>query len=114
MRQRDVLREEERNARQDLKAGGSVEQYERVHNALEKMEGLVQHAAGVLDTNAKKSIPETKLVNFMDNMSRMGLYMSGGYANAGGGSVEVQIMKEQKDILKKIERNTENTAASYS
>lgn len=49
----------------------------------------------------------------MDNMSKMGLYMSGGFST-GGGSVEVQIMKEQKDILKKIERNTQNTAASYS
>ena len=49
----------------------------------------------------------------MDNMSKMGLYMTGGFA-AGQGNVEVQVLKEQKDILKKIERNTENTAATYS
>lgn len=49
----------------------------------------------------------------MDKMSKMGLYMSGGFA-AGQGNVEVQVLKEQKDILKKIEKNTANTAATYS
>lgn len=55
----------------------------------------------------------TTSVNFMDRMSKMGLYMTGGFA-AGQGSVEVQVLKEQKDILKKIEKNTANTASTYS
>ena len=49
----------------------------------------------------------------MDKMSKMGLYMSGGF-NTGQGNVEVQVLKEQKDILKKIEKNTQNTAGLYS
>lgn len=56
---------------------------------------------------------ETRRTNFMDAMSKMGLYMSGGFA-AGRDNVEVQVLKEQKDILKKIEKNTANKASTYS
>ena len=65
------------------------------------------------DKDAKKQKFDTKTVNFMDKMSKMGLYMSGGF-NTGQGNVEVQVLKEQKDILKKIEKNTQNTAGLYS
>lgn len=49
-------------------------------------------------------------------MSQMGLYMNGSFA-AGGGRVEIEIEKEQRDILKQIESNTRNNAndeATYS
>lgn len=45
------------------------------------------------------------MISWVDNMSKMGLYMSNNLA-AGGGKVEVEIMKEQKTLLQKIEENT--------
>lgn len=73
----------------------------------------LRQAGSFYDSEAKPDSVVSNFVNFMDNMSKMGLYMTGGFA-AGQGNVEVQVLKEQKDILKKIERNTENTAATYS
>lgn len=46
-------------------------------------------------------------------MSRMGLYMSTAFAK-GGGMTEVEIMKEQKNLLERIAENTENSSSEYS
>lgn len=63
------------------------------------MEGLVQHAAGILNKEEKKDIRETIRSSWLDNMSRMGGYMSTAFATTHGGVSEIEVMKQQKDIL---------------
>lgn len=75
------LKQAEVKAREDLAKGGSVEQYEAVQKQLEQAETRLNVAAAEYDAGAP--VPdsvETKSVNFMDNMSKMGLYMTGGFA----------------------------------
>lgn len=75
------LKQAEVKAREDLAKGGSVEQYEAVQKQLEQAENRLNAAAAEYD--AGETEPDsvtTKNVNFMDNMSKMGLYMTGGFA----------------------------------
>lgn len=75
------LKQAEVKAREDLAQGGSVEQYEAVQKQLEQAENRLNAAAAEYD--AGETPPDsvtTKNVNFMDNMSKMGLYMTGGFA----------------------------------
>ena len=47
-------------------------------------------------------------------MSKMGLYMSNAFAS-GQGNVTIDVLKEQKNILQKIEKNTAaGQSATYS
>lgn len=80
--------------------------------ALEKAEQMDQRIVNGFKAPKAAEI-ETRRTNFLDDMSRMGLYMSTSFAK-GGGLTEVDILKEQKDLLQKIADNTADNAAVYS
>lgn len=70
------------------------------------------------DINGYSLAPKTgkqteQLNSFMNAMDKMGLYMSNN-AFSQMKNPELDIMKEQKDILEKIEENTQDFAATYA
>lgn len=111
--QRNKLRQEEVSARAELQNGGSVEVYEKIKEMLEMSESRIRQAGQFLEKSNKDSV-ETLKTSWMDDLSRMGLYMNTSFAN-GGGYSEMDILKDQKSILEKIEQNTrEDEVAKYS
>ena len=53
---------------------------------------------------------QTVKTDWLDQLSRQGLYMSNRFAQMGGGYSEIDVLKEQTKVLEKIESNTRDSS----
>ena len=57
----------------------------------------------------KEPKTQNKGINWLDNMSKQGLYMSNSIAQMGG-YTEIEVLKQQTRLLEKIESNTRDSS----